>query len=55
LPSSREGKLIYPETPEYFSQKAAELMDLGVQIIGGCCGTTPDHIRAVRRMVDARR
>jgi 5-methyltetrahydrofolate--homocysteine methyltransferase len=54
LPSSCEGKLIYPETPEYFSEKAAELIDLGVQIIGGCCGTTPDHIRAVRRVVDAR-
>jgi 5-methyltetrahydrofolate--homocysteine methyltransferase len=55
LPSSCEGILIYPETPEYFSKKAAELIDLGVQIIGGCCGTTPDHIRALRKIVDARR
>lgn len=55
LPSSCEGRLIYPETPEYFSKKAAELIDLGVQIIGGCCGTTPEHIRAVRKIADARR
>jgi methionine synthase I (cobalamin-dependent) len=30
-----------------------ELLDLGVAIVGGCCGTTPDHIRAIRRAVDA--
>jgi 5-methyltetrahydrofolate--homocysteine methyltransferase len=55
LPASDKGVLVYPETPEYFSEKAGQLIDIGVQIIGGCCGTTPDHIRAVRKIVDARR
>jgi 5-methyltetrahydrofolate--homocysteine methyltransferase len=55
LPASRDGMLLYPETPEFFSEKAALMIDLGVQIIGGCCGTTPAHIRAVRKVVDARR
>jgi 5-methyltetrahydrofolate--homocysteine methyltransferase len=55
LPVSCDGNLIYPETPEYFSKKAQEMIDLGVQIIGGCCGTTPEHIRAVRKIVNARR
>jgi 5-methyltetrahydrofolate--homocysteine methyltransferase len=34
--------------------RVPELLDLGVAIVGGCCGTTPDHIRAIRRAVDAR-
>ena len=55
LPVAGEnGKLIYKDTPEYVAGKAAELLELGVQVIGGCCGTTPDHIRAIRKMVDAR-
>jgi methionine synthase I (cobalamin-dependent) len=33
--------------------RVPELLDLGVAIVGGCCGTTPDHIRAIRRAVDA--
>jgi 5-methyltetrahydrofolate--homocysteine methyltransferase len=31
-----------------------ELLNLGVAIVGGCCGTTPDHTRAIRQAVDAR-
>ncbi len=54
LPVSTDSGLAYPETPEFVAGKAAEIVDLGVQIIGGCCGTTPDHIRAIRKMVDAR-
>jgi methionine synthase I (cobalamin-dependent) len=47
--------LVYPETPEFMAARVGELIDLGVRIIGGCCGTTPDHIRAIRAAVDARR
>ena len=54
LPVAGEGGIIYPETPEFLAAKASELLDLGVQIIGGCCGTEPDHIRAIRKIVDAR-
>jgi 5-methyltetrahydrofolate--homocysteine methyltransferase len=49
-----EGILpVYPETPEFMADKAKELVAIGVSIIGGCCGTTPDHTRAIRRMVDS--
>lgn len=55
LPENRNGVLVYPETPEFMAARVGELIDLGVRIIGGCCGTTPDHIRAIRAAVDARR
>jgi 5-methyltetrahydrofolate--homocysteine methyltransferase len=54
LPVKSEAGLVYPETPDFVAGKAIEMLDLGVQIIGGCCGTNPDHIRAIRKVVDAR-
>jgi 5-methyltetrahydrofolate--homocysteine methyltransferase len=53
LPVSRDGQLVYEETPETFAARVPELLELGVAIVGGCCGTTPDHTRAIRRAVDA--
>ncbi len=53
-PKTRDGMLFYHETPEFFAEKAVELLDEGVSIIGGCCGTTPEHIRAIRGVVDSR-
>ncbi|MBW8003476.1 MAG: hypothetical protein FVQ80_15920 [Planctomycetes bacterium] len=44
----------YPESPEFFAEKTQELIDAGISIIGGCCGTTPEHIRAVKKVVDSR-
>jgi 5-methyltetrahydrofolate--homocysteine methyltransferase len=44
--------LIYGETPEYFADNARQLIDFGVSIIGGCCGTTPAHILAIRQVID---
>jgi 5-methyltetrahydrofolate--homocysteine methyltransferase len=55
LPKTNGTELVYPETPDYLADKAVELLDLGVQIIGGCCGTGPEHIRAIRKAVDSRR
>ena len=49
LPLIKDGKLVYPETPEFMAEKSKELVDAGVSIIGGCCGTTPEHIRAIRK------
>jgi len=45
----REGdRIVYPKSsPEYFALFAREAAALGVRILGGCCGTTPDHIRAM--------
>jgi 5-methyltetrahydrofolate--homocysteine methyltransferase len=53
LPVAGESGLSYPETPDFLARKADEMLKLGVQIIGGCCGTGPDHIRAIRETVDA--
>jgi 5-methyltetrahydrofolate--homocysteine methyltransferase len=53
LPQTRDGPLVYDETPETMAARVAELLDLGVAIVGGCCGTTPEHVRAIRRAVDA--
>ncbi|MFC2086486.1 homocysteine S-methyltransferase family protein [Bacteroidota bacterium] len=52
LPELREGIPVYPETPEFMAEKCEELIKSGVSIIGGCCGTTPAHINAIRKMVD---
>ncbi len=52
LPFTRDGKLEYLETPEFMAEKTLKLIDAGVSIIGGCCGTTPEHIRAIRKTVD---
>ncbi len=54
LPRSIEGQIVYDQTPDAMAARVPELLDLGVAIVGGCCGTTPDHIRAIRRAVDAR-
>jgi len=53
LPVSRGGQVVYDETAETFAARVPELLELGVAIVGGCCGTTPDHTRAIRRAVDA--
>ncbi len=54
LPQIRGEQLIYPESPEYMAEKCDELLKLGVSIIGGCCGTTPAHIAAIRKAVSQR-
>jgi 5-methyltetrahydrofolate--homocysteine methyltransferase len=53
LPETRGGSVVYNETPEAMATRVPELLDLGVALVGGCCGTTPEHIRAVREAVDA--
>jgi 5-methyltetrahydrofolate--homocysteine methyltransferase len=48
LPEMVEGCLTYAETPQMFAEAVPALVAAGVRLIGGCCGTTPDHVRAVR-------
>lgn len=50
-PVNKNGKTVYLETPEFFAEKAKELIDIGVSIIGGCCGTTPEHIKAMKKVI----
>jgi 5-methyltetrahydrofolate--homocysteine methyltransferase len=53
IPVIRNGELFYPETADFFAQNIPAMRDAGVSIIGGCCGTTPDHIRAIKKVVDS--
>ncbi len=55
LPILRDGEVIYPETPEFMADKSNELVALPVSIIGGCCGTTPEHVQAIRAVIDSAR
>src|SRR5215213_3421661 len=56
LPSRSGGRIIYPNaTPDYFSEFAAQARNLGARIIGGCCGTTPAQIAAIRAAVEEAR
>jgi 5-methyltetrahydrofolate--homocysteine methyltransferase len=49
LPVNRDGALVYPLEPAQFAAKVAHLAkEFNLSIVGGCCGTTPDHIRALR-------
>ncbi len=48
LPQFVEGRYVYLSSPEYFAEFAARAVDLGARIVGGCCGTTPAHVRAMR-------
>lgn len=43
-PQYTDGRMIYLSTPEYFSVYTKRFIDMGVRVLGGCCGTTPDHI-----------
>ena len=52
-PESAAGRIMYPATPEYFGDYARRFVVAGVTLIGGCCGTTPDHIRAMRLTLNA--
>ncbi|QNH38858.1 bifunctional homocysteine S-methyltransferase/methylenetetrahydrofolate reductase [Bacillus sp. PAMC26543] len=51
LPSLEEGRLVYETADKYFQNSAAEFRKQGARIIGGCCGTTPNHIRAMAEAV----
>lgn len=52
FPSREDGKMVYPAGPEYFEAVVPAFLNLGASIIGGCCGTTEAHIRAMRRAID---
>jgi 5-methyltetrahydrofolate--homocysteine methyltransferase len=52
LPVLDGDNVVYPETPEFMVEKCRKLLDAGVNIIGGCCGTTPDHISAIAKVVN---
>lgn len=52
MPHFHDGQTVFPETPEEMSLLVPKIIAAGANIIGGCCGTTPDHICRVRDEVD---
>ncbi|NJD18222.1 MAG: hypothetical protein FIA95_02925 [Gemmatimonadetes bacterium] len=52
IPRADAGLLVWDETPALMAERAREMVRSGVALVGGCCGTTPEHIRALRAMVD---
>ena len=52
LPQRIEGQFVYAAPPAYFGQEVSRFLDAGARIIGGCCGTTPEHIRHMRAALD---
>ncbi len=51
-PETVNGRVMYPATPDYFGDYALDFEAAGARVIGGCCGTTPNHIRAMRKALD---
>lgn len=51
IPHIAHGRQVYNATPEYLAEYAAELVKSGVTIVGACCGSTPDHIKAISQAV----
>ena len=53
LPQRVAGQFVYAASPEYLAGMVPRFVDAGAAIVGGCCGTTPTHVAAMRRALDA--
>ncbi len=51
IPDLVKGEVVYNESPEFMAERFKQLTDLGINIVGGCCGTGPDHIRALSKLL----
>lgn len=51
-PTVINGRTVFETTPDYFAEKLMQIKACGVNILGGCCGTTPAHIKKVRELLD---
>ena len=52
-PEQMSGRIMYPASPDYFSDYALAFWEAGARVIGGCCGTTPEHISVMRKAIDS--
>ena len=52
LPKNVNGEVVFPETPADMAALAPKLAAAGANIIGGCCGTTPAHIKAIKEAIN---
>ncbi len=55
LPQVVDGRFVYLASPEYYADFAARAIEMGVRLVGGCCGTTPAHTRAMRERMASHR
>ncbi len=55
LPQLIERRLVYNTTPKYFAEYALRLVEEGIFLIGGCCGTTPEHINEVAKEIKGKK
>ena len=53
IPQNVDGRNIYLASPEYFAEYTRHFINAGVKIIGGCCGTTPDFTKAMRKSIQS--
>lgn len=53
-PHVEEGRTYYDSAPAYYAQQVMECVKAGARIVGGCCGTTPEHIRQIARLLGTR-
>lgn len=51
IPDLADGEVVYNESPDYMSERFKMLVDIGINVIGGCCGTGPEHIRALSKLL----
>jgi len=52
-PQRLDGRWIYPRTPRQMAEHLPELLEAGVNMVGGCCGTTPAHIASFHEIIEA--
>lgn len=55
FPMYESGRMVYFATPAYFAEQAKRFVKLGAKMVGGCCGTTPEHIKAMAEAVESLR
>ena len=51
FPAYVNGRIMYFSAPQYMADYARQMVELGVTVVGGCCGTTPEHIQAMREVL----
>ncbi len=52
MPQYEEGETVFPETPGETASHVQGLVDAGANIIGGCCGTTPEHLAKIKEILN---
>lgn len=52
LPEYRDGTTVFPESPDEMCSQVGDLLQAGANVVGGCCGTTPEHIREIVHLVE---